>query len=280
MTRKIRSTLSPSAVAILMLAMPCAQAAPQALGLVVSNGVLTPLRCDGTSCSGGVSSFCLQYARPAPDAGSEYRLAEGADIAIVGQRADGSIIRLSADSLVTIRSRAGFSSVTISVPESQLRTMGVAKAALEIAPLASVLPVAVAGDSDPETPTEIDNATGPERRLARLTFETPSPKSDAARVITLVINSLPADEPKSPAGREAVWRSAMKLAAGAPLDPQGLVIASRIYRDCGGAVDAGFATALDDCMETAQQNLIGGLEFELQGQSAVAHGQGDGTGGS
>jgi hypothetical protein len=263
-----------------VLAMPGAEAAPQALGLVASNGILTPLRCDAGLCSGVVSSFCLQYARPSPNAGDEYRLAEGGAIAIVGKRADGSTIRLSADDFVTIRSRAGFSSVTVSVPESQLRTMGVAKAALEIAPLASVLPVAVAGDSDPETPADIGSATGPERRLARMTFETQSPKGDAARVIALVVNSLLADEPTSPAGREAVWKAAMTLAAGAPLDPQGLVIASRIYRDCGGAVDAGFATTLDDCMEQAQQNLIGGLEFELEGQSAVAHGRGESASGS
>jgi hypothetical protein len=271
MTHKIRPTLLLTALSMLVLTMQCAQAAPQALGLEASNGVPTPLRCDGGVCSGVVSSFCLQFERPSPGPGSEYRLAEGGGITLVGQRANGSAIRLSADSLVMIRSRAGFSSVTISVPDSQLQTMGVVTAAIEIAPLTSVLPIAIAGDSDPETPGEIAYATGPQRRFARSTFETPGEKSDAAKVIALVINSLPADEPANPVGREAVWRKAVGLAAGAPLDPQGLVAASRIYQDCGTAVDTRTTSTLGACMEQARQDLIGALEFELEGQSAVGH---------
>ena len=271
MTHKIRPMLLLTALSMLVLAMQCAQAAPQALGLEASNGIPTPLRCDGGLCSGFVSSFCLQFGRPSPEPGSEYRLADGGGITLVGQRANGSAIRLSADSLVTIRSRAGFSSVTISVPGSQLRTMGIVKAAIEIAPLTSALPIAIAGDSDPQTPGEIDDATGPQRRLARLTFETPGERSDAARVIALVINSLPTDEPTSPVGRDAVWRKAVTLAAGAPLDPQSLVVASRIYRNCGTAVDTRTTSTLGACMEQAQQDLIGALEFELEGQSAAGH---------
>jgi len=159
--------LTALSISMLVLAVPCAQAAPQALGLEASNGIPTPLRCEAGLCSGVVSSFCLQFGRPSPGPGSDYSLAEGGGITLVGQRANGSAIRLSADSLVTIRSRSGFSSVTISVPDSQLRTMGVVKAAIEIAPLTSVLPVAIAGDSDPQTLAEIAYATGPQRRLAQ-----------------------------------------------------------------------------------------------------------------
>ena len=280
MMLKFRPMLVLTALSMLVLAVPGAEAAPQALGLVASNGVLTPLRCDGGLCSGVVGSFCLQFARPAPDPDSDYRLAEGGGITLVGERADGSALRLSADSLVAIRSRMGFSSVTVSVPDSELKAMGVVKAALEIAPLTSVLPVAVAGDSDPETPGEIAQALGPERRLARSTFEAPGESGDAVRVVTLVINSLPAREPTSAVGREAAWRAAVSQAAGAALDPQGLVVASRIYRDCGTAVDAGASATLGACMERAEQGLIGTLEFDFEGQSGAGQARDDTAGGS
>jgi hypothetical protein len=280
MTRKISPMVLLTALSVLALGMECAQAAPQILGLVASNGIPTPLRCEGGLCSGFVSSFCLQFERPSPVPDSEYLLAQGGGITLVGQRADGSALRLSAGSLVTIRSRAGYSSVTISLPETELDRIGVVTAEIEIAPLTSVLPVAIAGDSDPQTPREIDLATGPQRRLAQSTFEIPGQRSDAARVIALVVNNLPTDEPTTPIGREAIWRKAVMLAASTPLDPQGFVDASRIYQNCGTAVDARTASSLSACMQQAQQDLMGALEFELQGQSAVGHMPDEGASGT
>ena len=280
MTHKNRPMALLSVLSMLVFAPQRAEAAPQALGLTASDGVPTPLRCAAGLCSGFVNSFCLQFGRPSPKPDAEYRLAPGGGVILVGQRVDGSTIRLAAGSLVGIRSRNGFSSVTISLPQSQLEAIGVVMAAIEIAPLTSVLPVATAGDSDPQTPEEIDYATGIQRRLAQSTFETPGQKSGAAKVIALVINSLPTDEPTSQMGREAVWKKAVMSAASAPLDPQGFVAASRIYQNCGTAVDFRTASSLSTCMEQAEQDLMGALEFELEGQSAVGDMPDEGPGGS
>jgi hypothetical protein len=280
MTRTVHPLVLLTALFMLILAAQRAEAAPQVLGLVASNGVPTPLRCEDGQCSGFVNSFCLQFSRPSPRADDQYRLGQGGGIILVGQRVDGSTIRLAAGGLVGIRSGANFSSVTVSLPESQLTAIGAVAATLEVAPLTSVVPVAVAGDSDPQTPDEIDYATGTQRRLAQSTFETSGLNTDEVRIIALVVNGLPADEPTSQGGREAVWKKVVTSVPTAALDPQAFVVASRIYQNCATAVDSRTASALRTCMDQAQQDLIGTLEFEFQGQSAVGHAFDEGAGGS
>lgn len=176
MTPRTHATAALAALSMLLLAAGPAWAAPQILGLVASNGMPTPLSCADGQCSGLVNSFCLQFARPSPDDGSAYSLLPGGGITILGLRADGSSFRLAGAGLVTLRSRAGFSAVTVSVPESALRKIGAVSASVEVEALTAALPVAVAGDSDPETQADIDQATGALRQLAQSTFEAPGQK--------------------------------------------------------------------------------------------------------
>ncbi len=256
-----------------------AQAAPQILGLVASNGVPTPLSCEDGLCSGFVSSFCLQAGRPSPKVDSEYRLAPAGGLTLIARRADGSSIRLPGEDLVAVRSRIGFSSVTLSLPEARLKALGAVSAAIEVAPLTSVLPVPVAGDGNPQTAADIAFATGVQRRIAERSFETPGEASDAAKLAALVINSLPPVEPKADASRRAVWEKALMLAAGSPLDPQGIAEAAGMYRNCAEAVDAHTAVTLKSCMEMHQAGLIGALELD-QATGGPLRSVDDGAGGS
>lgn len=268
-----------AAAAGLWLAATAAEAAPQIVGLVASNGLPTPLRCEDGLCSGFASSFCLQADRPSPKVDTAYQLAPGGGLTLIARRADGSSIRLPGEDLVAINSRFGFSSVTLSLPEARLRALGAVSAAVEIAPLTSVLPVAVAGDGDPQTDDDIAYATGTRRRIAERLFETPGEASDAAKLAALVINSLPPDEPKAETSRQAIWEQALMLAAGSPLDPKGIVEAAGLYRNCGAAVDAHTASSLRTCMEMHQAGLIGALELN-QATGAPSRSVNDGAGGS
>jgi hypothetical protein len=81
-------------------------------------------------------------------------------------------------------------------------------------------------------------------------------------------------------GREAVWKNVVMQAGGAPLDPQGFAIASRLYQRCGAAVDSRTASALGVCLEQAQQDFVNAMEFELQGRSAAGPTLDAGAGGS
>ncbi len=264
----------------LLLASPAVEAAPQILGLVASNGTPTPLRCEDGICRGVVDSFCLQNNRDSPRVNSEYRLAPGGGLTIAATRKAGSVIRLPGENLVSLRSRNGFSSVTVSLPESHLKALGGVSLAIEIAPLTSALPATLAGDSNPQTPEEIAHATGTLRRLAERIFDDPGETSDAARVAALVINSLPADEPRTAAAREAMWHQTLMLVSGAPLDPRGIAKAEGMFRNCGAAVDSHRAHDLKVCMELEQSNLIGDMELERIAARAAPSGGLAGANGS
>src|SRR5215470_15743874 len=80
-----------------------AQAAPQILGIVASNGLPTPLSCSDGYCSAYLASFCLQEARYAPNSGSEYHLAPGGRLTLLARLAGGRSIRLHGAGLLTIR---------------------------------------------------------------------------------------------------------------------------------------------------------------------------------
>ena len=191
-------------IALGAFAAPNGQAASQILGLVASNGLPTPLQCQDGSCSGHFSSFCLQEARPAPSADSEYALAPGGSLTLIATMADGSQARLPGNGLLSLRTMIGFTSIRISLPEAKLKALGAVSVAVEVAPMTSAMPVPVANDVNPQTREEIAFATGAMRHLAQAAFEDRNGTADAARLSSLVINALP---PMSRRRRRAARRS-------------------------------------------------------------------------
>jgi len=256
MSRSIRLAILFAVLALPALIAGRADAASQILGIVASNGMPTPLRCQEGICRGFFSSFCLEQDRPAPHVYAEYRLATGGGLTLVVTRADGSRIRLPADDLVTLRSEIGFSSLSIFIPEARLKALGATSAAIDVAPMTTVLPVAVAGDPNPLTPEEIAYVTGKLRRLAQPAFENPGMMNDEARLATMVVNSLPADEPKTAAGRQAVWNSVVAETARLPVDPTAVAVTGRMFSDCGAAVDLRAEFNLSLCMQLHQTDLM------------------------
>ena len=242
------------------LAMPAGPvfAASQVLGLVASNGLPTPLHCQDGTCSGHVSAFCLQEQRPAPSANSEYLLAPGSKLTLIAQLADGRSLRLSGDGLLTIRTRVGFTSVRISLPEEAMKALGAVSLSVEVAPMASILPRPVAGDPDPLSDQEIALATGPMRRAAEQPFEKPGEAADAARLSSLIVNLLPEDEPQSTAGRNALWNRALALtrSANQDLSTAGIEDAHRIYSNCELSLASLTSFNLRTCMEIHHADLM------------------------
>jgi len=258
MTRKIRFAVVLAALAFPALSAGRAEAATQILGIVASNGMPTPLRCQDGVCRGFFSSFCLEQDRPAPQVQAEYRLAAGGGLTLVVTRADGSRMRLPADGLVSLRSEIGFSSMSISIPEARLRALGASSASIDVAPMTTALPIPVAGDPNPLTPEEIAYVTGKLRRLAEPAFENSGKTNDEARLATMVVNNLPFDEPKTAAGREAVWDKVMAAISGQAVDPTAVAAISRMFSDCGAAVDSLTAFNLGLCMQLRQTDLMSG----------------------
>jgi hypothetical protein len=255
----LKPVLSFTIAAVLCLGMAAkpAGAASQVLGLVASNGLPVPLHCADGTCSGHFSAFCLQEQRPAPSANSEYSLAPGGTLTLIATLANGQSLRLPGNDLLTIRTRIGFTSVRISLPEEKLKQLGAVAVAVEVAPMTSILPRPVANDPDPLTAQEIALATGPMRRSAEQPFEKPGESADAARLSSLVINLLPEDEPQTAAARDALWNQAIGLeSASRSLSPTGIDDAKRIYSNCELSVASKSSFNLRTCLEIQHADLM------------------------
>jgi hypothetical protein len=134
--------------------------------------------------------------------------------------------------------------------------LGSVSAAIEVAPLTSILPVPVAGDATPQGADEIALATGKLRQLAQKSFEDRGEARDEARLATLLVNSLPAGETRTAAGRTAVWNQALSLAAGQKLDPGAVGNASKMYQACGVTADMNAEVDLKLCLQLRQTDLM------------------------
>jgi len=251
-----RTFVALAFLALGALAAPNSQAASQILGLVASNGLPTPLQCEDGSCSGHFSSFCLQEARPAPSADSEYALAPGGSLTLIATMADGRQTRLPGNGLLSLRTMIGFTSIRISLPEAKLKALGAVSVAVEVAPMTSAMPVPVASDVNPQTSEEIAFATGAMRHLAQAAFEDRNGDADAARLSSLVINALPADEPQTAAGREAVWTRLLAVPAAQSLSPDGIAQARGMYSACEISVASKSSYSLKGCMELRHADLM------------------------
>jgi hypothetical protein len=251
-----RALLASAFVALGAFAAPNGQAASQILGLVASNGLPTPLQCQDGSCSGHFSSFCLQEARPAPSAESEYALVPGGSLTLIATRADGSQTRLPGNGLLSLRTMIGFTSIRISLPEAKLKALGAVSVAVEVAPLTSAMPVPAANDVNPQTSEEIALATGAMRHLAQAAFEDRNAAADAARLSSLVINALPPDEPQTAAGREAVWSRLLAVPGTQSLSTEGITEARGMYSACEISVASKSSYSLKGCMELRHADLM------------------------
>jgi hypothetical protein len=244
------------AVAVVAFATPGAVAAPQVLGLVASNGVPTPLTCDGIVCSAHFSSFCLQQNRPAPGHGDRYTIAPGSELTLVVTTADGKTLRLPGREHLTVESEIGFTSVSVRLPQAKLAELGASAAAVEVGPTASLLPVATAGDPNPQAADEIALATGPMRLAASRTFEVPGRASDAARITSLLINALPADGTESREARDELWVATLETPALATATLEGIDAAARMFESCMISVESRSTYSMRNCLELRHADLL------------------------
>ncbi len=253
-----------SLAAITQLARP-AEAAPQILGLVASNGLPTPLACHDGFCSANLASFCLQEAREAPNTGRDYRLAPGGTLMLIATLADGRKVARPANDLVTLRTRFGFTTVGVSLPEASVHVPGAVALALEVESATTILPVAATGDRNPQSDEEIARAAGPLRRLAARTFDRPGAVSDAARVIELVVNSLPEEKSRAPVEIAALWQRAAISASAAPNPPSdaGMAMAGKIVESCAQGAAEPNSFTLGICLNVHQTELMTALNRQF-----------------
>ncbi|MCH7929304.1 MAG: hypothetical protein IIA01_02225 [Proteobacteria bacterium] len=149
------------AAAAIALPLGGARATPQALGLVATNGPV-PLRCFAGECAAEFSAFCLRQGRGIPTPGAAYR-AVGDALSLIVIAADGKSRRLPGAEQLTFITERSFTAVRIALPKRALEALGAVRAAVDVGARITLVPVAVAGDPNPQSDREIATATGPLR---------------------------------------------------------------------------------------------------------------------
>ncbi len=174
-----------------MLAIAPAHAAPQILGLVASAQPI-PLTCEGGICRAQVSAVCLQQHRNSPEPGTAYLPAQSSKITLNGAGGKSGAVQ----GLVKMASVRCFTSVSVSLAEATVRTLGLrsGQVHLAIGAMASALPVAVPGDANPLGEDEIARFAGPLRPAAEGAIRGDRTLS-ASNVLNQMINRLPHSRP-------------------------------------------------------------------------------------
>ncbi len=250
---RLSAVVSAAALAAALCIAHPAAAAPQALGVMASQGPV-PLSCYGGECRAEVTAFCLQEARPVPPEGTAYRPVGGAPMSLVLRRADGSTLTLDAADEVRLASRRGFTALTITVPESLLTRHGAVAATVEIGPEVTVAPVPVADDSKPQSEEELALAAGPMRRFAAERLER-GPAAEAARLTQRLINALPPQDQETAETRSSLWDAAIGAAPSADAS-EGVALARRAFEGCHAALANGYMRNMRHCLELQHGEMM------------------------
>jgi hypothetical protein len=232
------------AAAALAAPLAGAGAAPQILGLVATNAPV-PLSCVDGVCSAQFSAFCLQRSRQLPIPGTPYRLA-GGGLTLVVVAADGKVKRLAGAEHLSIDSKRGSIAVNISLPAPALEALGAVRAAVEVGPKVSLVPVPVTGDENPQSARDIAQATGPLRDLGDRIVDNAGPEADAARLTSHLINALPDRGRIGADAGDRLWR---QLRARRDADAETIALVDAAFGFCRRRVEAGFHSSLRRCLE-------------------------------
>ena len=252
MRLKALAFLAAIPLAVITLSPAPAQAAPQILGLIASTEPV-PMICANGTCTAELSSVCLQQHRPTPPTGTVYRPATRTQITLTVAGPDGVNHQLPVAAELTFISLRQFSAVKVSLPEATVRRLGNGTAWLSVGPMASIIPVAIKGDPNPQSAREIARYTGPLRALAERAFERDSDHVNATRILNQMVNRLPAN---SSAGIEkitALWQQTV----GRNVTDETQKYLTRAVDDCRKTLRNGVMADLRSCLSYHHDYLSG-----------------------
>ena len=227
--------------------------APQALGLVAT-AEPTPLQCEDGVCQGFFSAFCLQEKRLPPGYGFPYRPGDTSQITLLITTDDNRRITLPGRGLLEFESHSTYSSVHISVDEVRIAAYRPKAVSVQIAPLASLIPIDVPGDRHPQTPAELDKAIGSDRLAAKHFFDDGDLAGEAA-LTAMLINLLPKSRSVSRSARADIWRQTVASEAARKYGETSVARAGKRFDACERTVDSSTGMMLRDCLEAKHRIL-------------------------
>jgi len=249
------------AVAILISAAP-AGAAPQMLGLVMTDGPVE-LRCEDGTCRADFSGFCLQKDRKSPAFLTPYYLTQNQDVRLTLHLADGTTRELAAASHISLRTKRFYAGVEISLPQSALNKFTATGAAITIGKRVTAMPVAVEGDLNPLTPADIEAATGRSRTMASAWFDNSSGPAGAVKIFARAINRTTVNDRLTAEERQDLWQTTLATLPDT-VDDKALSLATGHFGLCQKWLARKDLTfGLRQCLEDQHDDIVRGLNRNL-----------------
>lgn len=261
---KSRSTalvITASFAAGTMAFAAAAGAGPQALGLVATAEPV-PLQCQYGSCDAFLSAFCLEEQRPAPYKRTAYRPAPGTAITLVVRTRDGRTLRLAGDQWLAFRTNYIYASVTASVDQQRLARLAPVSAAVEVGPLASLVPFPVEHDAKPHSAEELKRTTGTHRRAAMGFFGPGDRRSEAVALTARLINALPRFGQVPADRRHRALQSAMSAPAFTRAQSGSRSAVADTVAGCRAAIAVNRRMTMRGCLELKH----GGVQIEVNAE--------------
>jgi len=252
MTRAIATLAAAAAVFVAS----GAEAAPQILGIVASNGPL-PLICDGGHCRADLSTFCLQQPRANPDRRQAYALAADSTVAVVGTNAAGEIVRLPISAAARFVSDRGFTSVEVSVPAERVAELEFTSVGIVVERGATLLPVETADDPNPQSSEEKSIALGAYRQQGEKFFDDSGESADAIRLTNVMINQLPKHQRHKTDTDGHLLTAALETEAAMLAVPAALDLAQSTHDNCIAKVDiTHHIDNMRSCLQGSHDRLV------------------------
>ncbi len=247
--------LGPAAImlaALFAFGSNLAQAAPQALALVATQGKVG-LVCQGGDCSAEFTTFCLQSDRFAPAPGTSYRLAEAGAVQVMGTTRDGRTIVLDAQTHLRFQSVRAHVAMRIGTTRETIRDLDLTAVEVTVGENVSLLPVPQADDDNPITDSDIAVLTGALRPLGTRIVDSNEARMQAAQITNRMINLLP---PQGGTAATALWRQAVDEGGEGRLSSSAKDMARGAYSFCTFAANRGAVTSLRRCLQTEHDSFI------------------------
>lgn len=232
-----------------------ASAAPQALALVAT-GSEVQLNCEAGHCAAEFSTFCLQPNRLSPIRGTDYQLADAGAVQVTATTHDGRSLSLPPAEVLTFTSARNHVAMRIGVSPEHVGRLGLKSVSISVGENVTVTPTPRAGDGDPIGEAEFAIATGPLRELGSRIVDNNRERMAAARITSMLINKLPADDDRRAGAARDLWNSTVTAARTNALYTVGEKIAKRAVDLCDFAVKRKMYGSLRRCLQSEHDVLV------------------------
>ena len=222
---------------VLSVSVPgAASAAPQILGLAQTHGAV-PMHCADGICYAELSAICLQEKRAVPRRGAGYRPLKRSMVMLVLHMPDGTKIEKPAVDLATIMAWRSHAAVRLVVAKKRVAKFGAVKVSVRVNALATLEPIPIPGDSNPQTKADKERALGEQRPQAYSLIDRPSARGVASAIINRMLNQLPGKNGADPKVRKKMWQSEIERSRRLMRDKaveRGIELARRWAKICRG----------------------------------------------